>query len=865
MTRSRGWAVALVAAVIVSSLWWRSRAPQAPTVSGEGAAGSEQHAAAPEVAPQSAERAEEAPQRAETPLSGARENMEVEGELRLRAVADGTFEPVAGAEVLWWPALGDGANANLEILDRLMNSAAARTLLASAQRAVADANGVATVGDAKHGVVVLARSEGRLGLAQFVRGESPPLTVVMQRDFSLVAHVVDETGGPAAGLAVALRTGGEPREQPELRETSDADGIVRFEHAGFALARWGGGSETAWLVLDELIEPLVEHEFSVDSPPTESVTLIAASGGTCEVRVVGEDGAPAQGAFDVVLGYSPGEDIDLEELDPSWLVGARRRSHDGAPVMFRCVQPERELIASVVPLRGGAAQRALGGPLRSALEQQVIEVKLGERGLRLAGRALASDGTVRAEARVELQLVLEGQQGGITLGAERRTRADGSFEFEVEPSAWIADTELTLALVEHAADGSEIASGLRKLAATPREARVELGDFVLEPLAVFASGRVVSAELAPVCGAWVLPSLRHSEPGETYLEPLTALRVRTDELGRFALRAPRFAQLELTASKDQLRSATVRASVGTTDLQLVLAPRAELAGKLVVDPSLSLSRLYVLATPRVPSADGWDSEFRVRPELDGRFVLRGLAPGEYSVSVRAADGYALLGQIDGVVAIAGERTTDARLDPLDLRTGHRTVALRVVDERGDPFGGELAVLVRRVDAEGEHIEYAPVSRGTARLLVGERAPSVTVTAAGFSTQFLGEVTEDRVVTLVPAPKLRFTLAGDCELPKLPYLLTIRLQPAVPQPKAVTWNLPQPEFGGDGVARCDGILTGKVQVTLHVVRRTEDTWGETEVPLERPLVLDVRDRGDQIFEVPCRADALAKALQALGAR
>ena len=865
MTRSRGWAAALVAVAILSALWWLRREPDAPAVSVENVAGSEERAAAPEAATKPAERVVEAPERAETPLSGDRESWTVEGELRVRAVAHGTFEPVPAAEMLWWPALGDAANANLEILDRLMNSGTARTLLASAQRAVADANGVATVGDARHGVVVLARTEGWLGIAQFVRVESPPLTVVMQRDFALVAHVVDETGAPAAGLAVALRTGGEPREQPELRETSDAEGIARFEHAGFALARWGGGSETAWLVLDELVEPVVEYEFSLDTPPTESVTLIAASGGSCEVRILGGDGAPVQGVFEVVLGYSPGEDVELDELDPSWLVGARRRSHDGAPVNFRCVQTERELIASVVPLRGGAVQRAPGGPLRSAADKLAIDVKLGERGLRLAGRALAPDGAVRAAANVELRLVLEGQQGGITLAPVQPTLADGSFEFEVEPSAWIPDAELSLALVERAADGSELASGLRTLSASPHDSRVELGDFVLEPLAIFASGRVVSAELAPVCGAWVLPSLRHSEPGENYLEPLTELRVRTDELGRFALRAPSFAQLELAASKEQLRSATVRASAGTTDLQLVLAPRAELAGRLVVDPSLPLSRLFVIATPRVPSADGWESELRVRPEPDGRFVVRGVAPGEYSVSVRAVDGYALLGQVDGVIAIAGERTSDARLDPLDLRMGHRTVTVRIVDERGEPFGGELAVLVRRVDAEGEHIEYAPLSRGAARLLVGERAPSVTVTAAGHSTQFLGEVSEDRVVTLLPAPKLRFTLTGDCELPKLPYLLTLQLRPAVPQPKAVTWNLPQPEFGGDGVARCEGILTGNVQVTLHVVRRTADAWGETEVPLERPLVIDVRERGEQAFEVACKPDALARALQALGAR
>lgn len=865
MSRSRWWAAAALLAVASMALWWSSRAPTAPVVVEGGARESAESAAEPREPREQAEPAEATPARSEAAPTQAQETPNVEGELRVRVVAGGTFEPVASAEVLWWPALGDSANANLEIVDRLMNSEVARTLLASAQREIADASGFATVGDTKHGVVVLARSEGWFGIAQFVHGESPPLTVVMQRDFALVARVVDEAGMPTAGLAVALRTDGDPRELPELRERSNADGIVRFEHAGFALARWSGGSEMAALVLDELVEPTVEHEFSVDSPPTEAVTLIAASGGTCEVRVLGEDGAPAQGVFDVVLGYAPGEDVDFDELDPTWLVGARRRIHDGANVSFRCVQPERELIASVVPLRGGAVQRAIGGPLRSDAEKLVIDVRLGQRGLRLAGRALAPDGKARAEAKVELQLVLEGQQGGIALGGERVTRSDGRFEFEIEPSAWIADTELNLSLVERAADGSELASGLRRLAASPLDSRIELGDFVLEPLEVFASGRVVSAEFTPVCGAWVLPSLRHSEPGENYLEPLTELRVRTDELGRFALRAPSFAQLELTASKDQLRSATVRASSGTADLQLVLAPRAELAGRLVVDPSLPLSRLFVLATPRVPSADGWDSELRVRPEPDGRFVFRGVAPGEYSVSVRAADGYALLGQVDGVFAIAGERTSDPRLDPLDLRSGHRTVTLRVFDERGEPFGGELAVLVRRVDSEGEHIEYAPTSRGISRLLVSERAPSVTVTAEGHSTQFLGEVSEDRDVTLLSAPQLRFTLSGDCELPTLPTLLTLHFQPLPAQSKAVTWNLPQPEFGGNGVARCDAILTGKVQVTLHVVHRTESAWREVEVPFAQPLVIDVRERGDQAFEVPCAATSLARALQALRAR
>lgn len=806
-----------------------------------------------------------APQRDEVTASAST----LEGEtFAVRVLASGTFDPVAGVEVLYWPALDPAQGDGEELVRRLLRSDEARTLLSSAGRTTSDADGRAQIPDAVHGVLVLARAEGRFGLAQFLRGESPPLEVLLQRDFSLEAHVVDELGAALEGVEVVLRVGDDPRAVVHQRERSAADGRVRFEHAGFAISTWGASSALGSLAVVEPTEPPAEFEFSLAEPPQNPVEFVIPRGGECEVRIVGRDGQPASGRFDVILGYLPGEDLELEELDPSWASGARRTDVDGPSVLFQHVQPGRELLATVLRNGVGAAHRAIGSGPASVGARAVIEVRLGERCTVLQGRALTESGEPRAGALLELRLGGEDALPGMPLAGAVRTSREGRFEFELETARWSELGEVPLQLVELELEGGELAEAALRVTAKPEERLVELGDLRLEARALYASGRVVTNALEPVCGAWVIGALLHEEsgaPAESSLEALPHVRARTDALGRFELRVPRaLGTIQLLAGKGELRSGPIRATAGVQDLQIVLQPRAEIAGRLVVDPTISMSRVIVVATRKDVANDG-DGVLRVRPEADGRFVLRGVPPGEHALTVHAVDGYAELARVEGVFALAGERTLDARLDPLDLRAGHRTALIALRDESGAPFTGEVSVVVRTSGADGERTMFAPVLQGVASVLVGAQPPLVTVIAPGHFAQALGPVDGDRSVTLLRASQLRFTLAEGIDSPPLPFRLALQLRPTSSAARDVARHLPKPEFGGNRIARCEAVLAGKLQVTLHLVRRTEDSWNEVEIPLDPPLVIDVRERGEQAFEVRCAPEALASAFRALGGR
>lgn len=812
-------------------------------------------------------------QPSETPATPQRDEVSataaaLEGEsLAVRALTSGTFDPVAGAELLWWPALDPRQGDTDELVRRLLNSAQARTLFATAGRVMSDANGWAQVPDATHGVLVLATSQGRLGIAQFVRGESQPLEVLLQRDFALEARVLDELGAPVEGIDVELRVGDAAHSSLQLRERSGADGLARFEHAGFACATWSGGAEFATLAVAEPVEPAAELEFALQEPPEAPVELVVPSGGECEVRVLDAEGRPASGTFDVILGYLPGEDLQLEELDPNWLQGARRSAVENGSAVFRRVQPQRELLATVLRNGRGPAHRAIGAGPVDAKSRALLEVRLGGGCTLVTGRAVAESGEARIDAALDLRVASEGWSEGLPLAASTRTDATGRFQFEVESAQWAQLGELSVQLVEFDRERGEVADGTRRVSASAGEREVDLGDVRLVPRRIHASGRVVSSALAPVCGAWVVAALLHEEgtPDESALETLPNVRARTDALGRFELRIPQGLEaLHLLAGKGELRSTLIRASEGVKDLQVVLQPRAELAGRLVVDPTISMARVEVVST-RKDARVGSERVRRTRPEADGRFVLRGVSEGEHSISVHALDGHAELARVDGVFALAGERTLDARLDPLDLRSGHRTVTIELRDETGAAFVGEVSVVVRSVGGEGERTLFAPVAQGVASVLVGERAPLVTVIAPGHLAQVLGAVDGDRIVTLVRAPQLRFTLGEGVELPPLPYRLALQFRPTQTAARDVTRSFPQPEFGGNRVARCEAVLAGKLTVSLHLVRRTENAWNELEVPLDPPLVIDVRERGEQVYEVRCSPAALDSALRALGGR
>ncbi len=220
----------------------------------------------------------------------------------------------------------------------------------------------------------------------------------------------------------------------------------------------------------------------------------------------------------------------------------------------------------------------------------------------LAGSSRAVAGAeivwwVASEGRDEFERWLEESLAEASLSPDaRRTVADGQGRFEVASSE-ATELDEGAALDAHECDSQGHALGRVRLR-LPREAmtqRIELGDAPVEPLPVFVSGRVRLATGEPAGGALVTPDDLKPQSGWFDVDrPASSWRMRRDAQGKFELRTPLSAtHLALTAAKDGYTSEPVTVTAGSRDVELVPAPGATLAGRLMLHESVAAERLRV--------------------------------------------------------------------------------------------------------------------------------------------------------------------------------------------------------------------------------------------------------------------------------
>lgn len=788
------------------------------------------------------------------------------GTRELLVVRARTYEPLADVEVLWWPRAARGDEELNPSWRWAQRSGQDKDLPPGYQSVRSNAQGVAWLPDAPTGVRVIARAQGWLGLASFEPGETPPMVVECWRDFAVSVRVVDGNAAPVEGAEVAIREDEGVWSYAGVRARTGADGFAHFPHFGAAYSAFVPELQSAWVVLEELCEPRVKREVALELLQREPFTLELAPGGECEVKIVDEQGGVPEGAFDVYLGVVTSDDANLDELHPFWIDSVKRAGVEGGSVVFRNVALGKRLVANVTLEGTMAFQRAVELGPRTQSERATIEVRLGQRGATLVGRALDAEGKPLAEALVQVRIGGPDEAQRYQLGPARRSDAEGRFRCEIETGEWLKERPFMVQLVHVGEDGADLAAAERPLP-PPVQGLNELGDFRLAELPVFATGRVVDGEGQPVGGARVQAMVRGVEPGgtEPYLQPLDHSPALTDALGRFTLRAPaRHRELELVAKKAHLESRPIRATPGTRELQIELIAGGEIAGRLQVDPALPASRFYVFAEPEVPS--GGENETQpMRPDSDGRFLLRGLKPGAYRVFVRDDQGWNEVASVAGVLVKEGERTRDVRLDPIDLSGRMRTVKLSILEVDGTPYAGEVYVLLTRRDANGERTEYVQVRQGSASVIFELEPPSISITAPGRLGVFIERLDSDRSVTLEEAPKLTFVLAAPAQVPAPPVFLTVEIRPTGKQEGMQTWLANSAEFNSAGVAQVDGIYSGRVRVAVTVSYRTEERWMATEVASEAEQFIDIAPRADQRVEVKLDPEALAKAIQSVSAQ
>jgi hypothetical protein len=784
----------------------------------------------------------------------------------IAVVRAGDFAPLAGAEVLWWPraALPEQETA-LELW--LAASGGDADLPAGFSRAISDERGLALLPDAEHGIEVLARSEGWLGVARFLQGDTPPMRVVVHPDRPVRVRVVDRERSPVEGVHVAVVADKDYFGYSRVRALTDAQGVAVLPHALYGLHEQSELLDRATVVVEELLEEVVWRDFDAQSPPPEPIELVIPRGGECEVRVVDSEGRPATGPYRVYLMVDDNDEpVDVDEIRPWWGNGLSRFHVTSGTALFREVRLGQRLIASVEPSSGlGFFNASAVGPRRLG-ERVTIEVRATGLEL-LTARVLRTDGQPLGNTALKVRAVLGESSDDAAdfyeLDWRPVTDAEGRLRIEFDADDLLdEDEDMFVEFVQIDPRQVDVARVRTQLPRVLPRGSADLGDLRLSELPVFVAGVTLDSARRPVGGVEVTAQAHQRDDyGELTLQPVPGVRALSDAQGRFVLRAPAsLREAQLTAQKSELSSEPRDASVGAKDVELVLLPAGEIAGKVELHRTIQPSRLYMRAHLENTESED-ESEHWIPLGADGSFYFRSLKPGRYTVAACSRDRDSPLETVEGVEVRRGEVTRDPRLDPLSLDASLRGVELSIVDLAGQPILDGISVVSRRGGADDSDWGWVEARAGVALILVGAQPPAVTVLGDEYITEHLPLVTESRTVVMRRAPKVTYRLIDAVDLPQ-DMRLGVRAEHEAGDKAGFSWNFEQPWFDADGRASCRVRHLGKYKLrfTLTLVG---DRWESREIPTDPPFEFQVRELpAEQVVEVRCPSEALQATIEAL---
>jgi len=733
------------------------------------------------------------------------------------------------------------------------------------RRFEADEHGRTRVPESPNGSYVIASAPGAWGYRRVEPLEPAPLRVELFRDFPLSARVVDEAGSPVSGVRVSLRMRWSEWFTDLAVATTRGDGVATLAHAGHAFHREQDADRIALLALCEALDPPVEAAFEPDTPPQEPVELVLPRCGSALVRAVTTDGSPYRGPLDISLWpFAPEKQPDFDDFQGQPAV--HRDVAEGGVVTFAHVSLGKRLVATATRDESevGHSAQALGPKV--ADERVEIEIRIGEKVSMVAGRLLDDRGNALRNTRFRAEVEVDGAADAIERVLSPRTDAEGRFQFDLSSGEDFAQGR-TLALFTVEPLRGPLAIARKPLPAKLAAGLNDLGDFTLRTEPLLVSGRVVDGEGKPLGGVSVAIASLESWEGdesETYWAERPRLVVRSDARGEFGVRASlKSSQISLTATLDQLRSEPVIVAPGAQGVELVLGAGGEIAGVVLLDPSVP-SRLVRVQANR--EDDGAlltenDSTWTMAAlDESGAFTLRGLRAGNYSVHVLHAGSWQELASVDALAVTAGRTTRDPRLDPLDLRETHRAIVLTLVDEADVPVQSGL-LAVRHAGAPD--LESNEFHNGKATLFSAGEPLDVTVIATGLLTYRAADVLESRRIVLRRGPELRFLLGGGQSVPEPPLFLGVRIESSSEGDGFLDWYNDTPDFGRDGVASLRAHRTGRCRVVLTLTKRNENAYTSIDFDAETERTIDVLDRaGVQTFEVRYDASKLAPTAKLL---
>lgn len=629
----------------------------------------------------------------ETKLNGATETPPEPG-IELLAVVGVHRRRVAPVEMWWWEPKDPENWQELGQLERWLQSGEVDARLAElARKLEPDETGAFHAPTPDATGCVAARADGLWGWTRVQRSSPDPTYVQLESDETLRVRVLDASGAAAPGVRVALRqrwalSGDEEFGDTEDIEYSvecalvltDADGTALVPHyRSLMKEHWDFDARSILSVAEPFAEP-IEVEIDPTLPPRDVVEFQLPPSGSVVLEVSGH----TRGGLFSLRTRDATTSTRADASDRS--EGFLRAAGEGV-VRFPWVGLGMWLTPTS-RVAGEARthdESAAPGPARAG-EERRLRIDLAEReerGLRLSGTLVGPAIRSIGMTRVDVALEAEAPDGGPWKHFSRVVVApDGRFQLALPQEVrGRASLEFTVRGPRDERVGVATASVIGQPGAT----ELEIGEVFLDTLPLLVSGRVVDARGRRAVGADVTAWGRRADGGNGWnggWERSPHLRTFTGFSGDFEVRGSGdWTALGLAAWTADGASEFQIVELGATGVVLTLGSDGGIAGSVRPDSGLAREYLTVNVRREGPNASPHGSTPYRRSEIDseGAFVLRGLAPGSYTVSIAAAGTPETVATVGGVLVEAGRMTRDPRLDGLDL--GHWS-ELRVLASDG---------------------------------------------------------------------------------------------------------------------------------------------------------------------------------------
>ncbi len=803
MRRTLAWTL-VAATALLAGLWFAFDAETAPALAPPHSPARHVDASASTDSAARAENAAQSPSvftlehAARTPTE-VEASAEVEANLTVRVTGDRRAAS-AGAKV--WLFAHTARGATFDPAAGFDFASLERRLAQADETRVCDSSGAARFRQRAGFVIAIARAaDGRIGWNVGEADTSEPLEIKLVRDFDVEVLVRESDGRPAAGVPVVLRRV-LTVSSDYVEQRTDSAGRATLRHAGALLSRPGG----AWHA---------QLGVAATDPPSKFVTLQRPPSAPLEFTL-----AP-YGSVELVLG---------ERADASGASAVRailRSTKSSRPRSGFERWPTGSSTPLVAAVGGSVLFEhvALGEEFEATLVHGLFESKLkfkgptqpGERVVVRAEESGAASWTARV---IDEQgqpwrgaLVARANEGSQVLGQRRELTltpdADGRLCIEA-PELPPREDARVLTFVSLDGQGREVAAGRAQVQALSESE--DLGEIVLHPVELLASGLVIDWRGQPVAGARVA-LVDDSDAGDP--KPRLPFEAHTDAAGRFELQfALDESLVALQASAEGRASRVAKVVAGAREVRLALqwGGRVQLEiASLPPGRECAVDLLLALTPSGAPFDDMEAREFAARRK--GAVELDNVPAGVWDFVVAAelvGAGPRELARVPSVAQL-DEAHPSADAGRFDVRALIQPIVISASVSGSDErwFGFSLRDHPRSPDS----VPAWSFTRATSTLLVpAALAPfDLRVQSQDCLDGRFEAVRGDLHVVLQPAPWIEIVLAADAAPLPEGQSYCAALAPLTSAPVSFDYRA----FDANGVCRLQAKSVGAMRVALGV--------------------------------------------------